>query len=250
MTIFTKHLVLGFNNPGKSPHQNPPFPGQVGINLILEGGREEVTRTNGDTQCQGAVKRPSCEILEDSKTGVNTMAGQEIGAHTGPRSLGSHQDHIDMSGRNNPRLLLVHHRETMREIKGIPFVQTRLELGPDQPLCGIRHQILDDGTPAGRLFHREKGLPRNKTVTYRLVPVLFELRRLPDDHPEPLVTHVQGLRRPLYPVSDDRNHLIFQYFPCFLHRELLAENHVLHFPAKTDFCHNNLFYNYLFDNFH
>ncbi len=65
MTVFAKHLVLRLHYPLKGSHEYAAFAGEVTEYLLLKCGGKEISRANGNTQCNNPFFSPSCMVLED-----------------------------------------------------------------------------------------------------------------------------------------------------------------------------------------
>ncbi len=58
-------FVLRFHHARQRAHQDAAFAGQVAVDFVLEGGREQVARADGDAQRQGALPGAPGVILVD-----------------------------------------------------------------------------------------------------------------------------------------------------------------------------------------
>ena len=78
VTMLAQSVVLSFHYAGKRTDQNPALTCQVAVDFVLEGGWEQVTRPNGDTQCNTAVMSPARSILLNGKAGINPGTGEKV----------------------------------------------------------------------------------------------------------------------------------------------------------------------------
>ena len=74
MTVLTENIVLGFHHAGQGAHQDAALTGQVAVDLMLEGGGEQIAGSDGNTQGQGSFFGISRKILEHGITGIDTAA--------------------------------------------------------------------------------------------------------------------------------------------------------------------------------
>ena len=54
MAVLAQHVVLGFHDARQRAHQHAALAGQVAVDFVLEGGREQIARADGNAQRQGA----------------------------------------------------------------------------------------------------------------------------------------------------------------------------------------------------
>ena len=80
MSMFAKDVVLSFHHTRQSADQNAAFPCQVAVNFILERGREQIARADGNPQSNRAFICMACMILMNCKTGVDSAASEEVAA--------------------------------------------------------------------------------------------------------------------------------------------------------------------------
>ena len=237
MTVFAERVILRFHDPRQTAHQHAAFAGQVAEDFLLERGREQVTRADGDADGQAALLGAARVILADCETGIDACAGEEVAAHIQAGAFRRDHDHIDILGRNDARLILVHDGEPVREVDRIAGLQVFLDRRPYGALGGVGHQQLDDGRFLNRRLDVEQGFPGHPAVLDGAVPVALELRCLADDHVEPVVLHVEGLGRPLDAVADHGDHFVLQDLVRFREREFLARNDFLFDAAKINLSH-------------
>ena len=106
----------------------------------------------------------------------------------------------------------------MGEIQGLARSKVLLYDRPCSDLSRIRKQEFDNRGLAACFVYLEQGFSRNPAVRYGFVPA-FGIFPLTYNHIETVVPQVQGLSGSLDTVSEDRNSLVFQHFPCFFKRK-------------------------------
>ena len=102
-----KDVVLRFHHTCQRAHKHTALAGEVAVDFILEGGREQITRADGNPQRDRAFIGAPGRILLNGKAGIDAGAIQEVGAHAAARSLRGNQRHIHMRRRDNTGLIFV-----------------------------------------------------------------------------------------------------------------------------------------------
>ncbi len=69
-----EHVVLGLHDARQRAHQHAAFAGQVAEHFVLEGGREQVARADGDAEGQAALLGPAGGVLLDGEAGIDARA--------------------------------------------------------------------------------------------------------------------------------------------------------------------------------
>ena len=137
MSVFAKFVVLSFHHTRQRTHEDAAFPGQVGVHFLFEGGREEIARADGNTECNRTLLSATGRILMDGEAGIDAGAFEEVDSHTAPGSLGGNQRHVHMRRRDHAGIILERDGESVREVKHIAFVEMFHNAGPLRTLTGI-----------------------------------------------------------------------------------------------------------------
>jgi len=135
-----QHVVLGFHNAGQRAHEHTAFARQIAVHFVLERRREQIARTDADTQRQTSSFRPARSVLEHGIARVYAGADQEIPADRCAGPFRRNHNHVHIVGRDNFRLVFIHDREPVREVERVAGIQILLDGRPDHTL----------GLPAGR----------------------------------------------------------------------------------------------------
>ena len=241
MAVLAEHFVLGGQDALDRAHQGAALTGEVGIDLALEIGLEQVAGTHTDAQGERALEGAAGSVLVNSVRRIHAAALQEEAAQGGAGALRGHHDHIHVRGRDDAGALLVGDAEAMGEIQGLARGQVLLHGGPDRDLGRIGDQELDDGAFLAGLLDLEEVHARDPAVGDGLVIRLA--LALADDDVEAVVFQVQGLSGALDAVADDGDGFVLQDFACVFQGEFLAGHDVLVDTAKIDLCHVYLLFN-------
>ena len=236
MSILAQHLVLSCEQSLDGTHQRTAFTGKVRIYLLLEGGFEQVSRSDADTECNDTVVSAARSILIDGIARIESLALKEQTAQRRSRTLRSDHDHIHVGRRNDASTVIVGDAEAVREVECLAGRQVLLHGRPYGNLTRIRQQILNDSTAFAGLFDIEQVLSRNPTVCYGLVPRLRVLALTHNDI-ETVVLQVERLARSLNSVTDDGYYFILEHLACLAERKLFAGYDILFDPAKIHLCH-------------
>ena len=159
-----------FHNSGDGSHQHTSFSGQVAVNFLFKSGFKQIARSDTYAQRDHPVPGFSGSILKNGIAGVQPLAFEEQPPQRGSRSLGCHQDHIHIFGRDDARLIAVSDPETVRKVKRFARGQMFFNGGPYGDLSGIRKQILDDGPFFAGIFYFKQVHAFFPSVLKGLVP--------------------------------------------------------------------------------
>lgn len=100
-------------------HQATTLTVQIGVNLLLEGGLVEVSRSNTNTESDGLLLCLSGNILEDGDGGVDTTTLTEESSDGTSRSLWCNEDDINVSWDIDLGLVLEDWGETVGEVESL-----------------------------------------------------------------------------------------------------------------------------------
>jgi len=174
--------------------------------------------------------------MEDGIARVEAAPVEEIGAQRPARSLGGHEDHIDVLGRDDVGLVAVGDGKAMGEVEGLALGQMGFYLRPHLGLSGIGQEILENRSPLSRFFHREEGLAGNESVLYGLFPGRAALP-LPHDDADAVVAEVQGLAWPLRAVAQNGHRFVLQDLLGLVQGKFIGGDDLLPYIAEFDLCH-------------
>ena len=237
MPVGAQRVVLGRENTLDGTHQRAALARQVGVNLPLEVGFEQVARTYADAQRHHAFECAPRGVLEYGVARIQAAALEEHAAQRSPRAFRGDQDHVYVGRRHDARALLVGDAEAVREVERLARREVFLDRRPYGDLPGVGEQVLDDRCAPGGLFDPEERLARYPAVGDGLVPA-FRAFALSDDDVEPVVLEVERLPRPLYAVADYGDGFVPEDFACFFQGKLFAGNDLLFYSAEIDLCHS------------
>ena len=232
-----QRVVLGRENTLDGTHQRAALARQVGVNLPLEVGFEQVARTYADAQRHHAFECAPRGVLEYGVARIQAAALDEHAAQRSPRAFRGDQDHVYIGRRHDARALLVGDAEAVREVERLARREVLFDGGPYGDLTRVGQQVLDDRRALGGLFDAEERLARLPAVGDGLLPALAALALAHDDV-QAVVPEVERLPRTLHAVADDGDGFVFQDFAGFLQGELLARNNIFFDSAEIDLCHN------------
>ncbi len=117
--MLTETLLLCEEHAVDSSHQATTLTVQVGVNLLLKGSLIQVSTSNPDAETNCLFLGLSSHILVNGDGGVDTTALTEQGSDSSARSLGGHEDDIDIFGHFDFGQILEDGREAMREVKSL-----------------------------------------------------------------------------------------------------------------------------------
>ncbi len=237
VTVLAQRVVLRLHQTGQGAHQDAALAGQVAVDLVLEGGGEEIAGADGDPDGQRPFLGASGVVLMNGVAGVDATPGQEVPPHAGPRALGRDQDHVEVVGWHHAGLIVVDDGEAVGEVERVSLAEVRLDGGPERHLPRVGDQVLDDGGPLHGLHPGEERLARLPAILLGLVPRALALRRAADDDVDTVFLHVERLGRALHAVTEHGDDLIAKHLSRPLQREFLPGDDLLDDSAKIYFCH-------------
>ena len=106
---------------------------------------------------QSALNAENTSSTESASPRKPASFFQEQPAHRRARTLGGHQDDVDVPGRHHAGLVAVGDAEAVREIQRLACGQMGLEPRPLVLLAGVGEEVLDDGAAAQAPFDRRQG---------------------------------------------------------------------------------------------
>lgn len=119
VTLLTENLVLCEEHAVDTTHQATTLTVQVGVNLLLEGGLVEVSRSNTDTESDSLLLCLTGNILENGDGRVDTTTLTEESSDGTSRSLWCNEDDINVSWDIDLGLVLEDWGETVGEVKSL-----------------------------------------------------------------------------------------------------------------------------------
>ena len=212
VAILAENFVLRLDHRAEAAHQRATLARKIGGNFLVESGREKIAGTDGNAACKRAIHRLASCVLENSVGGVDAGTAEEVAADIQTRTLRCNHDDVNVFRRNDARLLFVLDSKAMGEVKSLALGQERLDFRPLLDLCGIRHEEHDNRSLFGGFLKRKERLSRNPSILDGTRPRAVRLIRfaLADNDIESVVTHIQGLCRPLNAITENRNRLLLQ----------------------------------------
>jgi hypothetical protein len=225
VALLTEDFILGKEHAVNTTHQATTLTVQVGVDLLLESGLVQVSRSNTNTESNRLLLSVTSNILENGDGGVNSTTLTEESANGAARSLGGNKDNIDISWHINLGLVLEDRGETVGEVEGLKIsiwvnaLRAKIaylslgDLGlnsrPGLTLSSIREQVHDDSTLSDSLINFEEGLSRDPAILLSILPRLTVLSNT-NHNIETLVAHVQRLSMTLRTVSNDCHCVILE----------------------------------------
>ena len=236
--MLAEHFVLGGQDALDGAHERAALTGQVGVDLTLEVGLEEVAGTDGDTEGQGALERTAGGVLVDGERRIDATALQEQTAHGGAGALRGHHDHVDVLRRDDAGAVVEGDAEAVGEVERLAGGQVLLDHGPLRDLGGVGKEVFDHGRLLAGLLDAEEGLAGHPAVRDSLVVGLAGA--LANDDVDAVVLEVQGLSGALDAIADHGDNLVLKDFTGFFNRKLIAGDDVLDHSAEIHLCHTLL----------
>ena len=97
VAVLAESVVLRFHDAAERTHEDAALADEVGGYFILERGREEIARADGDTDGERQKRRVAGRVLGDGERRVDARAVEEVAADVSARALG--RDHDDVHVR-------------------------------------------------------------------------------------------------------------------------------------------------------
>ena len=119
MSVGAQRVVLGGEDALDGAHQRAALTGEVGVDLALEIGFEQVARTYADAQRHHAFECAPRGVLEYGVARIQAAALDEHAAQRSPRAFRGDQDHVYVGRRHDARALLVGDAEAVGEVEGL-----------------------------------------------------------------------------------------------------------------------------------
>jgi len=237
VAVLAQHVVLSLHDAGQRAHQHAALSDQVGGDLMLERGREEVPRAHRDADRQGAVERHAGRVLRHGEAGVDADAREEVAAHRGARAFRGHQDHVDVRAGLDARQPVIDEAETVGEVERLAGGHERRDARPHLLDRGVVHEHHDDRGLLAGLLDIEERLARLEAVFHRALPVAGETLVLANDDIDAVVAHVERLRRALHAIANDGDDLILEDLLRLLQGIFFACDDGFHNTAKINLRH-------------
>ncbi len=200
VAILPEGLVLCEEEALDGTHKGTSLTCEVRYGLSLEGGFEQVSRADGNTDGEGGVECLAGGILIYRERGVDTSAFEVKRTYRGAGALGSDHDHVDVLRGNASGAVIPGDGETVGEIEGLSRGEIFLDYGPYGEYGGIGEETHYYVTLFAGLFYSEERLSGYPAVRDSLVVglagtlsyyyVLYAV-----------VTHIEGLSGSLYTIT-------------------------------------------------
>ena len=201
VAALTENLILSKEHTVDTAHQAATLTVQVRVDLLLEGGLVEVTRSHGDTHGDGPLLGLTSDILVDSNGGVDTTALTEERADGTAGALGGDENDINILRDVDVGQVLENGGESVGEVKGLALGDHRAKSGPGLTLSGIGEKVHNNGTLLDSGVDVEQVLAGDPAVLDSLLPGSAILTNTNNDI-ETLVTQVETLAVTLGAITD------------------------------------------------
>ena len=232
----TEHIVLRLEHALDTTHQAATLTVQVREHLLLERRLVDVARTDGNANRHSLLEGPARHVLEHGHRRVDATALLKQRAHRAARALRRTQNHVDILGRHDMRLVLVHDRETVRKVQRLAGSDILLQVRPRRRLRSIRQQVHENRALRRSLLNRKQVLARHPAVRLGLAPRLAVLAHT-DNHVQAIVTQVQTLAVALRAIAQQCKRFILKVVLQLLERPVLTLVHLLRRAGKVERLH-------------
>ncbi len=207
---------------------------------MLEGGREEVARADGDADGQRALEGALGGVALDGEAGIDADAGEEVAAHGGAGPLGGDHDDIHALGSVDAGQLAVDPAEAVGEVEGLALGEVGFHAREDVLQGAVVHEHHDDGGLFAGLLDVEEADAGLEAVLLGAGPIALEAGILADDDLNAVVAHVERLGGALDAVADDGDDLVLEDLLGLLQGEFGTGDDVFLRSAKINLGHNSM----------
>ena len=232
-------VVLGLPHAVDGSHQNATFASEVAVNFFLESRFKQISRTHCEAEGASAFGRIASGILIYGKARVDALTFEEQAANRGARTLGGHEDDIDILAGNNKCLVGIDDAETVGEIKRLARSKVWLDEGPVFLLPRIRKQVLHHGALGCRFFDGEEGHAGLPAVLNGEIPRTALVAQTDDDI-EAVVTHIERLATPLNAITQYRDGFLAKNRTDLVSRIIRTLVNLFRARTDADFFHDDL----------